>query len=214
MTHHPLMCKVVEGLDFESVCEFGNQRYKGPGDFNSVKEWYEHLGCTDYVALDVNKEQDAIIADLNYPVDVGRTFDLVTNNGTGEHIFNQLAVFENAHNLSHKYMVHILPMIPWLNHGFFNYHPLLFRDLATANNYKADIFLGNRWGETARLKPKDLFPEKNARVLEKAADVLMKRGGVFVVAVFKKAGDDEFRMPFQGEYRGTISDEKLKKRYK
>ena len=80
MTFTPLMQQVVKELEFESVCEFGNQRYTGTGGFESTKAYYESLGCKDYVALDVNEEKDAIIADLNEPVywSVKRRFDLVT----------------------------------------------------------------------------------------------------------------------------------------
>src|SRR3546814_7323570 len=85
----------------------------------------------------------AKVVDLNKPIkghhyDLLGKFDLVTNNGTGEHIFNQDAVFENVHDLAKVggAMLHILPMSPWVNHGFYNYNPILFRDIAAANRYE------------------------------------------------------------------------------
>jgi hypothetical protein len=216
MTFTPLMNQIVKNLEFESVCEFGNQRYTGGEDFPSTRAYYESLGCKDYVALDVNEEMDAVIADLNEPVwpAVNRRFDLVTNNGTGEHIWNQHEVFRNAHVLSNRYILHVLPMIPWVNHGFFNYNPVLFRDLARANNYKETIYIANRWGEKAKLPASEMFKEKHPKQLEEAAQKLSEKGGVFVVAIFEKAyRTDPFHIPFQGKYDADIHDEDLKSKY-
>jgi hypothetical protein len=75
----------------------------------------------------------------NLKVDYGfeRTFDLVTNNGTGEHIFDQCSVFKNMHELTKQggVMIHCLPCNNYINHGFFSFSPLLFMDLAAINNY-------------------------------------------------------------------------------
>ena len=42
-------------------------------------------------------------------------------------------------------MVHIVPSVHYANHGFFNYQPRFFLDLAAANEYEIiDLFLGDR----------------------------------------------------------------------
>ena len=66
------------------------------------------------------------------------TYDLVTNNGTGEHIFNQYMVFKNSHELTKTggIQLFVLPFYNWMNHGFFNFNPLMFTDLAGANGYE------------------------------------------------------------------------------
>ena len=33
-------------------------------------------------------------------------------------------------------MLHILPFIDWINHGFYSFHPIIFGDMASSNNYK------------------------------------------------------------------------------
>lgn len=118
-----------------------------------VSSFYASLGYEDYVAIDVNEEFGSIVMDLNKSVvrDYGfdRQFDLVVNNGTAEHIFDQRAVFENAHDLckSGGIMLHVMPFHGYLNHGFYNFHPNLYLDLAAANGYQvAGIGAGNRWG--------------------------------------------------------------------
>lgn len=211
MAFNPLMAEVVKGIPGKSVCEFGNQRFMGPGGFASTKDYYFSLGYDRYVALDVNEAMDAVIVDLNEPIDIGETFDLVTNNGTGEHVFDQRRVFENAHNLSHRFMLHILPMGPWVNHGFFNFNPILFRDLAYANRYRAQVYIANRWGTTAQIGNDELYREKRPKVLESAMDRI--EGDVSVVAIFEKTLDSPFRLPFQGKYQSDIANDELKSRY-
>ncbi len=104
--------------------------------------YFKALGFASYDAIDVNSLYGSLIMDLNVDLhevyEYRRTFDLVTNSGTGEHIFNQAAVFKNMHQLTNVggIMVWILPFYNWMNHGFFNFNPLLFADLAAANEYQ------------------------------------------------------------------------------
>ncbi len=198
-----------------SVVEFGNQRYGGTGSFKSVRDFYQSLQC-QYLALDVNEEKDAIICDLNEPARLDRQFDLVTNNGTGEHLFNQYMVFKNAHDLCHigGWMLHILPMTPWLNHGFFNYNPILFRDLAAANHYEVGMSLiGNRAGDHVPLGEWGWI-EKRPKDLITAVEELLSldRGEVFVVSALKKTAE-AFRTPLQGKYQQDVADAGLLKKY-
>jgi hypothetical protein len=212
MAFNPAMENIVTGLEgVKSVCEFGNQRYKGGNGHKSTKAFYESIGCERYIALDVNEAMDAVVADLNEPVDIGETFDLVTNNGTGEHIFDQRSIFENAHNLSHKWMVHMMPMSPWINHGFYNFNPILFRDLAMANNYKALIYITNRWGDSYNVVADEMFKEKKPKILIEAVQSI--EGDVSVVAVFRKKNNNPFKLPFQGKYQRDIRNDNIKARY-
>lgn len=218
---HPLMETTVLLLSLSGdVCEFGNQRYAGRGKYPSVKAFYLANGFTDYVALDVNTNKDAWIADLNYPVSLSviRQFDLVTNNGTSEHLWNQHQVFTNAHNLCKVdgVMLHILPFTPWLNHGFFNYNPIVFRDLAAANGYTIlRARIGNREGDEEPLDGHWAYREKRPTELEDRVRKLaqLNRGDLFCVFAFRKGSAAEFRMPIQGKYQQDIEDDALKRRY-
>ena len=55
-------------------------------------------------AIDTSGEFGALVFDLNENIQkhykFTETFDLVTNHGTSEHLFNQAAFFENVHNLA------------------------------------------------------------------------------------------------------------------
>jgi SAM-dependent methyltransferase len=104
--------------------------------------FFKALGFASYDAIDVNSLYGSLVMDLNADLreryGFERTFDLVTNNGTGEHIFNQYSVFRNMHQLTKVggVMLFVLPFHNWMNHGFFNFNPILFGDLATANGYR------------------------------------------------------------------------------
>jgi SAM-dependent methyltransferase len=142
-------------------------------------------------------------------------FDLVTNNGTGEHIFNQHAVFKNVHQLCVPggVMLHILPFIPWVNHGFYNYNPVLFRDLGAANGYETlFLWVGDRWGERADLTDEPwVFREKHPKEL--SAVLRQFQNDVFVVCAYRKVRDSGFKVPMQGKYVGDIETEELRARY-
>lgn len=105
-------------------------------------DYFRALGFSNYTAIDVNSVYGSLIMDLNVDLREAhgytQTFDLVTNNGTGEHIFNQLSVFKNMHQLTNVggMQLFVLPFYNWMNHGFFNFNPLLFTDLAAANGYE------------------------------------------------------------------------------
>jgi hypothetical protein len=156
----------------------------------------------------------AIIADLNERIDLPPV-ELVTNNGTSEHIFDQRSCFENAHRLCKVdgCMIHVLPFHPWVNHGFFNYNPILFRDLAIANEYETDLFaIGDR---NARLKEmgEEAFVEKRPEQLIRTLNKVLQTGEAFVIAVFKKVKDSEFCLPFQGKYKTDIQAKDLEAKY-
>lgn len=193
------------------VIEFGNQRFTAGGDFQSTPDFYASLGF-DYLALDVNENMGAVVCDLNQ---TGHPYrgDLVTNNGTSEHIFNQAACFQNAHDMSTNLMLHVLPFTPWLNHGFYNYNPILFRDLAAANDYEM-VFtaVANRSKQWIELGA-DGFVEKRPRVLAGYVKELLPGGEVFVISILKKRNREAFKFPFQGKYQADIRDAALAQKY-
>lgn len=227
MTFNPLAAMAVKEIGGGgSVCELGNQRFTAEGDFPSTAEFYKEHGYEAYTALDVNTEMGARVVDLNKPIanrhyDLIGKFDLVTNNGTGEHIFNQDAVFQNVHDLAKVggVMLHILPHGPWVNHGFYNYNPILFRDLASANGYEwLFLWISDRWGNRVEIPPEDFreaFREKKPETLEKVIAQVIASGGydASIVAALRKTKTKPFRRPFQGKYIGDITDTSVKSTY-
>ena len=117
------------------------RQYKARKLDRLTERFFKAIGFASYDAIDVNSLHGSLVMDLNtilknqYKFD--RTFDVTTNNGTGEHIFDQSSIFENAHNLTEKggLMIHCLPANNYINHGFYSFSPLLFMDLAAINDY-------------------------------------------------------------------------------
>jgi len=107
-----------------------------------AEAFYRGLGASSYTAIDVNELYGSLMMDLNLDLaaryDYRDTFDYVTNNGTGEHVFDQGAIFRNAHALTRPggVMVHVMPFVNYINHGFYSFHPNLYHALALANGYR------------------------------------------------------------------------------
>jgi SAM-dependent methyltransferase len=114
----------------------------GPEKKDKVGPLYRAMGFAEYVAIDINTLYGSLVMDLNEDIAKTygylRTFDLVTNFGTGEHVFNQSTVFRNMHQLAKPggLLAFNLPFFNNINHGFFNFSPGLFLDLAHANDYE------------------------------------------------------------------------------
>ena len=119
-----------------------------------AEDYYRLLGFSDYRAIDVNERYGSLVMDLNKDLieayDYRETFSLVTNNGTGEHVFNQHTIYQNTHQLTKPggLMIHAQPFIDYVNHGFFSIHPNLYQALAAANGYSVVAMgVSNRDGE-------------------------------------------------------------------
>jgi hypothetical protein len=162
----------------------------GPGDdaFSAAKAFYRGvLGPrTTFTAVDLNGTERAIRHDLNEPPPAdlfGGPFGLVINSGTAEHVLDQRRVFQTIHEAAGvgALMVHDAPSSGWPDHGFYNYQPCFFRDLAKANDY--EVVEETVWAQQAK-KPHGVMP---------ALDL-----GILVALV--KTRDAPFRVPRQGRY--------------
>ncbi|MGT2440264.1 hypothetical protein ACU4GH_35950 [Bradyrhizobium betae] len=74
---------------------------------------------------------------------IGR-YDVVFNFGTTEHIFNQWNCFEVIHDACTVggVIYHQLPASGYLDHGYYCYTPLFFKEMAAANSYELlDLFV-------------------------------------------------------------------------
>jgi len=215
-----------------TVCDLGNQRLKNNKSratiFNrlninasptTTKEFYLACGFKKYLAIDVNEDMDAKAMDLNMDIvshyEFNEKFDLVTNNGTGEHVFNQYAVFKNAHDITKLggFMIHVLPFYRWVDHGFYNYHPNLFFCLANQNDYKMHgVWIGQSDGGRIEKLGTKLTRDKGYR--NKYSLDTWERDPM-VVAIMQKVKDQPFTMPQQFLYAGdNISSSEIAERYK
>ena len=196
------------------------ENLKNKDDFGT-KDYFQSIGFRDYKSIDINGAYESYKFDLNKNIsktyNFNQKYDLVINNGTGEHVFNQYALFLNFHNLTkiQGIMLNILPFIDWINHGFYNFNPIFFADLAASNNYKIEkISLANRNGAELKLDTVDysimfeqIKPHTNDSKFNKMIEIAKTKIGknILLVVVLKKLSDNKFKIPLQGKYLSDIS---------
>lgn len=99
------------------------------------------LTTIEYNSFDVCPGLKTDLLDMNYeflPEKFREYYDVVLNFGTTEHIVNQWNCFEIMHDAAKVggTIYHQLPATGYLDHGYFTYTPVFFRDLAAANDYE------------------------------------------------------------------------------
>lgn len=104
---------------------------------------HELLELTDvrYDSIDIVNGYKTTIFDLNSdtpPAEWIGAFDLVINCGTLEHVINQYNALSMIHDILKVdgYWFDQPPSVGFLNHGYYNYNPLFYLDIATANDYE------------------------------------------------------------------------------
>jgi hypothetical protein len=162
-----------------AVCELGDQWITYTDPHRLAREFYEQdMRCGRYEAIDGNA-RGTIMADLNLRLSkkLRGAFDLVTDFGTGEHIFDQRQVWNSVHDMTKAggYIAFDRPTQGYAVHCYYNTNMCLFEDLAAANGYKV-INLEQRPGSRGEL----------------------------IRGVFKKLSADVFRVPQQGRYKKTL----------
>jgi SAM-dependent methyltransferase len=172
-------------------------------------DWYYRFMLRDpkRTAVDLDPHApDCQRWNLNEPLPIQDTFDVVVNTGTNEHVFDQRQVWETCHDHCRDYglMVHAMPLWGWLDHGFYNYHPTFVADLAAANEYKIVVWIFHeldRGFGALVTEPSDFV------YLQSKARDPMSRSAMMHVAFRKKAGP--FRVPMQGVYSERSTSEQV-----
>ncbi len=171
---------------------------------DSAAMLYSVFNYSTYTCIDATAEHKALVFDLNKNLrehyGFKETYDLVTDIGTFEHVFNIATAFENAHDLCAVggTMIHVLPSNCNTNHGYYTIQPRLIADIVDANAYEIIDFLFTV----------DYKPVLYAYDLQnyKAYD---DRDIMFYV-VLRKTMDKPFQYPFDSIFteKNTLSDYK------
>lgn len=166
--------KLPQGFE---VCELGDQWVTYLSPHVLAEEFFRSLGCGRYVSIDGNG-RGTVLADLNRPLTMKLgQFDLVTDYGTGEHVFDQARLWRTVHELTkpHGYIAFDRPVQGYEGHGFYNTHECLFHDIAAANDYE---------------------------VIQLARTPTSR--GELIRGVFRKGNGAKFLSPQQGRYRKRL----------
>lgn len=141
---------VFEGRQGLTVCELGDQ-YAGQKEGPPIlaRRLYEKWGCSRYVAIDANGRGD-VTGDLNlrlvniWPGPRGPegitdlNFDVVTDFGTGEHIWDQAQVWRTMHDLLRPggLLVFDRPTQGYHGHCFYLTNAAVIAAFCHANRYE------------------------------------------------------------------------------
>jgi hypothetical protein len=165
------------------------------------------LGFKSLDAIDPATPGSTYRLDLNLPVSLDRQFDILLNYGTAEHVFNVMQFFKTTHELTVPggLMIHGSPFTGWIEHGFYNFNPTFFFDLALANGYEILLMA------IAQIKPfVAMEVSKREDVLELAQRGQIPPNAMIDVAFRKPPDERPFAAPMQGYYAGVLSPQAKK----
>jgi len=179
----------------------------GVANESFVGELLERAGLR-YLSFDIADGYKTQIFDLNRDVleeKLHGAFDTVINSGTTEHVLNQLNAFRVIHDAVKRdgHMVHVLPCVGYVDHGFFAYTPRLFFDIAGYNDYELVCFdyQGPNQGKDLYSIVRDYrpnFPRLSATL--DAADTALtsfRAPDIAAFVVFRKKRDARFCTPME-----------------
>jgi SAM-dependent methyltransferase len=100
--------------------------------------YYALFGVNEYRSADLDDDRATYKLDLNRTAEGLPRFDIVTDFGTAEHVYDIARVFESMHALLKPggLAMHVVPAFAFPNHGFYTPNPNLFVEFARANNYR------------------------------------------------------------------------------
>jgi hypothetical protein len=155
-------------------------------------------------AIDFHGTPGALRLDLNHPLALGEQFDVLIDGGTAEHVFNVCQFFGTCHQVTRPggLMLHLLPFLGWLEHGFYSFNPTFFWDLAEANGYSVVLFA---YTEITPLRVVPLRSREQLLGMARAAE--LGQTAMLYAVLRKPEVEAAFRIPMQGVYAGSVSGE-------
>lgn len=177
---------------------------KRPGMLFEIAKifWQTFLQPTMMTAIDFHGTDRALKIDLNNPIHLDRRFQVILNLGTAEHIFNVAQVFKTIHDHAapNCVMIHGLPFSGWVDHGFFNFNPTFYWDLAAANRYTVCA------AAYAELKPLKLVQLRGREsIIDMVKQDQIGKNSLIYVVLRKSLHESDFCTPIQGYYANTVS---------
>lgn len=160
----------------------------------STKNFWQELGIKNYKCSDINKNHDSVYIDLNKPLTdkkLLQKFDLVTDFGNNEHIFNIGEAYRTMYNLTKKNGYIWIFQSVYGGNGFFNFDSSFFEGYAAANNlsivHSCYLIYPSEYEQIVVPCNKDLF-----NVID-----LTKVKGVDISYIFRKKSDKKFSHHYQ-----------------
>lgn len=141
----PESVAMIETLRSSSVTSEKCEQLKRLCEESHAKRAFVHdwlmLAGVRYHSIDIFNGPVTSAFDLNHdtaPDHWRGKFDVAINVGTLEHVIHQANAVQFIHDVLRVggLWLEQSPSIGYLNHGYFQYHPQFYRDLAAANGYE------------------------------------------------------------------------------
>ena len=207
------------GIDNYDRNAFANLDHWPKSPRCSAENFYRLLGFNDYQCIDLDKEHGAIAHDLNLPFTDSSyhgQYDLVTDYGNNEHIFNITESYRTMHRLCKRGGMILISQMTHGANGYYNFDLAFFEGMAAANNYRIlfcsyVVTLYTRYlsEDEIRELPSNIenihrSVEYHIPLSQDLLDVVnwsRDRASLGICYVFEKLSDDDFKYPYQGEYQ-------------
>ena len=200
--------------DFEElVCVAGVPNYKKENftnlvDWNrlprcSSKPFYEMLGVEKYSCIDLGEGHGAIPLDLNMPLEdysLYGQYDLVTDYGNNEHIFNTAEAYRTMHRLLKQQGLMVVIQVVYQGNGYYAYDLSFFEGIAAANNYKI-LFSSYVLRATGSIN--SFHVPLSRELLDMVDWTKMDHIGICYV-MQKQSESSDFHYPYQGQFLADI----------
>lgn len=163
----------------------------------SSKPFYEMLGAEKYSCIDLSGDYGAIQLDLNMPLEdrsLYDQYDLVTDYGNNEHVFNTAEAYRTMHRLCKRQGIMAIIQVVYKGNGYYAYDPSFFEGLAATNDYR---ILFSSYVIVGKLGSQ--FHVPLSRELLDLVDWTKVRE-IGICYVMQKQSDSDFKYPYQGEY--------------
>ncbi len=167
----------------------------------SSKHLWKSLGIENYSSIDINEEHGSLKHDLNLPFekkDYFNKFDIVTDVGSCEHVFNIPEAYKTVHKITKPGGLIIIYQAKIGGNGYYQFDRFFFEGLAAANNYKIvisnyTIILNEKTKEGSYKQFRIPFSQDFLNIINKES---VKNVGLEII--FQKNEDSEFKIPYQG----------------
>lgn len=158
------------------------------GEEKDAYKLFESKGSSLTVVDHKKYDGREVIADLNYPQDLGK-FKLVIDHGTLEHCANIGQALRNAVEAVEMfgYIMHVSP-VTMVNHGYFNFSPIFFPDFYRLNGFIVRYIAGlNKDHEKIPLGMTHKFAEFQQNMM--------------ALVIAERVEEKPFQWPIQGAYK-------------
>lgn len=208
-----------ELLDSAGISDYDRTPFANLANFPGfprcpARNLYKLLGVSEYRCIDMNGEHESIPHDLNEPFNdttLYGQFDLVTDHGANEHVFNIAETYRTTHRLCKPGGIILIIQALYGGNGYYNFDQSFFEGMAAANDYSI-LYSSFLVGLAKKYDIKELGPNPSmGKLLEQfhiplsreLIDVLDWNQDIPTVGIcyaFRKNSDNEFKYAYQGEY--------------